>query len=86
MAGKVFRDTTPIFVIDHGDIIEVGEKRYIVTGHERERRFGMDDPKFWVKRVVDEETGERKLIKLSFLETFVASYGEVKVKIGRAHV
>lgn len=83
MAGKVFRDTTPIFVIDHGDIIEVGGKQYLVTGHERERRFGMDDPKFWVKRVVDAETGEKKIIKLSFLETFVASYGEVKVNCFR---
>lgn len=83
MADRVFTDTTEFCSIDCGDIIQVGEKRYRVTGHERERRFGVDDPKFWVKRVVDTLTGEKKIAKLSFFETFDTNLGGVKIKCFR---
>ena len=83
MEGRVFTDTTEFCSIDWGDIIQVGEKRYRVTGHERERRFGVDDPKFWVKRVVDMDTGEKKIVKLSFFESFDTSLGGVKIKCFR---
>ncbi|MBW1721858.1 MAG: protein kinase [Deltaproteobacteria bacterium] len=79
MKGRLFTDTSDIFSIDRGDIIQIGEKRYRVTGHERERRFGMDDPKFWVKRAVDLETGEKKILKLTFLESFETSLGGAKI-------
>jgi hypothetical protein len=46
---KQFTDTTDFFSIDSGDEILVGGKRFVVLGHERERRFGLEDPKFWVK-------------------------------------
>jgi len=81
--NRVITDTTEIFSIDYGDIIQLGEKRYSVTGHERERRFGMEDPKFWVKRVIDLETGEKKLIKLSFLESFMTNFGGAGVRCFR---
>ncbi|GAG14583.1 unnamed protein product, partial [marine sediment metagenome] len=83
MEGRLITDTTEFFSIDYGDIIQIGEKRFIVKGHARERRFGMEDPKFWVKRVVDLETGERKIIKLSFFESFETSLGNVKIKCFR---
>ena len=70
MESRIITDTTDIFSVDYGDLLQVGEKCYRVTGHEREARFGMDEPKFWVKRVEDLETGEKKIIKLSFLEEF----------------
>jgi hypothetical protein len=76
---RQFTDTTDIFSIDSGDIILAGGKRYVVTGHERERRFGIDDPKFWVKRVVEAETSERKIVKLSYFESFETSIGGVKI-------
>jgi len=79
MEGRLFTDTTEFFAIERGDIIQIGERRYIVTGYERERRFGMEDPKFWVKKVVDSETGEKKIIKLVFLESFQISIGGVKI-------
>lgn len=79
MAERVYRDTTNYFAIDCGDIIEIGHKRYLVKGHEREKRFGIDDPKFWVKRVIDQETEEKKLIKLPFFETFETELGGVTI-------
>jgi len=81
--GRVFTDTTEFYSIDCGDIIQVGENRYRVTGHERERRFGVDDPKFWVKRVVEMSTGEKKILKLSFFESFDTKLGGVKIKCFR---
>lgn len=82
-APRLFTDTTNFMAIEYGDQILVDGQRYQVTGVERERRFGIDDPKYWVKRVVDIKTGERKIIKLSYFETFEASLGEVKIRCFR---
>lgn len=83
MGGRLFTDTTEFFSIDYGDVIQIGEKRYKVTGYERERRFGMEDPKFWVKRAIDSDTGEKKILKLSFLESFETNFGNVSVRCFR---
>jgi hypothetical protein len=80
---RQFTDTTDFFAIDYGDEILVGGKRYIVKGFARETRFGLEDPKFWVKRVVDSATGERKFIKLTFFESFETSIGSVKIRCFR---
>lgn len=83
MRERIFTDTSDIFSIDYGDIILANGRHYRVTGHERERRFGVEDPKFWVKRVVDTETGEKKIIKLSFFEAFEKTIGGVKIRCFR---
>ena len=83
MEGRLFTDTTEIFSIDYGDVIQIGEKRFTVIGHEHERRFGMEDPKFWVKRAIDSDTGEKKILKLSFLESFETHFGKVSVRCFR---
>ncbi|MFH2064148.1 MAG: protein kinase [Pseudomonadota bacterium] len=83
MAERVFTDTSDIFAIDYGDVVQIGDKRYLVKGHEREERFGLDEPKFWVKKVIDLSTGERKIIKLSFFETFETNIGEIKIQCFR---
>jgi len=83
MNERLFTDTTDFHSIDNGDIIQVGGKRYLITGHERERRFGIDNPKLWVKRALDSQTGEKKLIKLAFLESFETTLGGVKIRCFR---
>ncbi|WP_373501707.1 protein kinase [Desulfococcus sp.] len=83
MGGKVFTDTSDFFAIDHGDEIIVGSERYTVFGHERERRFGIEDPKFWVKKAKNSLTGEKKLIKLSYFETFCVTIGGVPIRCFR---
>ena len=83
MEKRVFTDTTEFFSIDYGDIIQLDNKRFLVTGHERERRFGTEDPKFWVKRALDMETGEKKILKLSFFESFETKFGGVRVRCFR---
>jgi hypothetical protein len=82
-SSRLFTDTTDFMAIEYGDQILVDGERYTVTGVERERRFGIEDPKHWVKRVVHSQTGERKIIKLSYFETFEAALGEVKIRCFR---
>jgi hypothetical protein len=83
MGGKVFSDTSDFFAIYSGDEIIAGGERYAVFGHERERRFGIDDPKFWVKKAKKIQSGEKKLIKLSYFETFVVTVGGVPIRCFR---
>ena len=76
-------DTTDFFALDCGSEIRVGDRIYRIIGHEKERRFGIEDPKFWVKRAVDAATGERKIIKLAFFESFHTSLSGVKIRCFR---
>jgi len=77
-------DTTDFFAIEAGDVIVLGDREFEVTGNEKERRFGIEDPKFWVKRVIERETGERKLVKLTYFEEFVTSIGGAKINCFRS--
>lgn len=81
--GRIFTDTTNFIAIGPGDVILVGNRRYLVKGDEREYRFGLTDPKYWVKKVVDCETQERKILKLAFKETFTRDMAGVQVRCFR---
>ena len=83
MGGRQFTDTTDFYSIDYDDKILIGGKCYIVKGFARECRFGIEDPKFWVKRVVDFKTGEHKIIKLTFFESYETTIGGVKIRCFR---
>lgn len=83
-APRLHTDTTNFTAIEFGDEILVGKTRYKVTGIERERRFGIEDPKYWVKRVVNSKTGERKIIKLSFFESFETTLSHIKIRCFRS--
>jgi hypothetical protein len=83
MAGRLITDTGNIFAIDKDDEIVLGERRYRVTGHVYEQRFGMDDPKIWVKRAEDCETGEKKILKLTYLESFIVTVAGVSIRCFR---
>lgn len=76
-------DITDFFKIDGGDEITVGGRYYRITGHEMERRFGIEDPKFWVKKAIDLESGHRKLIKFAFFESFYITLSGVKIRCYR---
>ena len=74
--SRVFTDTTNFTAIDYGDIILVAGRYFLVTAFTREGRFGVDDQiKPWVPRVQDLATGEHKILKLVFHETFDITFG-----------
>jgi hypothetical protein len=82
--GSVFADTSEFMNIGYGDVILVGGRHYLVLGDERERRFGMEDPKFWVKRCVELESGEYRILKLEFQETFDQHIGPLTIPCRRS--
>jgi hypothetical protein len=83
MRSEPVTDTTDFCSIDNGDEILINESRYKITGHAKENRFGLEDPKFWVKRAINVETGERKFIKLAYFESFDMTLGGVPIKCFR---
>ena len=82
--GSVFTDTTEFMNISYGDVIHVGDRHYLVLGDERERRFGMEDPKFWVKRCIELESGQYRILKLEFQETFDQHIGPLTITCHRS--
>ena len=66
-------DTTDFYQVDYGDVVILAGHPYLILNNAKEGRFGLDDQeKFWVKRAVDLDSGERKIIKLVFYEKFTA--------------
>ena len=80
---RFFTDTTDYFSITGGDEIRIADRRFKVTGNEKERRFGVEDPKFWVKRAVDLDLDERRIVKLTFFENFVTRMGGAEIRCFR---
>jgi hypothetical protein len=77
---KIFVDTSDFTRIDYGDIIHVDNRYFLVVGYTKEGRFGIDEqPKQWVPKVYDLESGERKIFKLVFHENFDLSLGQFTV-------
>ncbi|ETR73467.1 MAG: serine/threonine protein kinase [Candidatus Magnetoglobus multicellularis str. Araruama] len=83
MKVRHFTDTSDFYAIDCGDKIVVADRVLTVTGHERERRFGIEDPKMWVKRAEEDATGTKKIVKLSFLESFYTTLAGVRIRCFR---
>jgi serine/threonine protein kinase len=82
---NVYTDTTDFFKVNYGDIIILGEKPFLVLHNTREGRFGLDDEvKYWVKRAIELETGEMKIVKLVFYETFMSKIGGLEVECYRS--
>jgi len=83
-AGHIFTDTSEFMNIDHGDVIRLDGQHFLVLRDEVEQRFGIEDPKYWVKRCRVLETGGRKILKLVFNETFVMNVGSLDVQCYRS--
>jgi hypothetical protein len=68
---RVLEDTTDFYGVEYGDVILLNDVGYLVRGTESEKKFGLEgEPKPWVKSCIDLVTGERKIVKLTFLEKF----------------
>lgn len=77
---RLVKDTSDFTRIDYGDVIHVDERFLLVVGYTREGRFGIDDqPKQWVPRVYDLESGERNIVKLVFHENYTINLGGLEI-------
>ncbi len=82
--GRIYTDTTAYMDIYYGDIIEIDGLHYLVLRDEVERSFGIEDPKYWVKRCILLETGERRILKLVFHEKFMLKLGTLEIPCYRS--
>ena len=81
----VYHDTSAFMDIESGDVIVLDDVPFLISRNEKESGFGMDDdPKYWVKRTVDLETGEAKIVKLVFFEEFWQKMGGLRVRFFRS--
>lgn len=82
---RLIGDTSNFAGIDYGDIIHVGDRYFLIVGYTTEGRFGIDEqPKQWVPKVHDLETGERKIAKLTFHESYQLAIGNLEVTCYRS--
>lgn len=84
---KIVTDTTDFMALENGDVLILNEAPYLILRNEKERGFGMDDePKFWVKRVIELRTNLKKIVKLVFYEEFEQKLGEFNVRFYRSPI
>jgi hypothetical protein len=66
--------------IDHGHVLRIADRTFLVRGCAYEGRFGIEaSPKFWVKWALDLDSGQTKLLKFPFQETFSLQLGVLRV-------
>ncbi|WP_419175812.1 serine/threonine protein kinase [Desulfosediminicola sp.] len=82
---RLFADTSDFVNIDYGDVIHVDDRYFLIVGYTREGRFGVDEqPKQWVPKVYDLESGERHIVKLVFHERYTIRLGGLEVTCYRS--
>ncbi|WP_461210450.1 protein kinase family protein [Desulfocurvus sp. DL9XJH121] len=82
--GSIREDTSQFMDIGYGDVVPLAGRHYLVLKDEMERRFGLEDPKYWVKRCKVLETGERRILKLVFYERFPVRLGGMEIPCHRS--
>ena len=81
---EVVTDTTEFMNVCRGQVLELGGRYFLVTGNVYESRFGIaDEPKYWVKKAVDLETGTAKIIKMVYYEEFQVRVGPLRMRCYR---
>ena len=82
---QIHTDTTDFFRVEYGDVVILGDKPYLVRQNAKEDRFGVDeDVKYWVKRAIDLQSGNAKIIKLAFYEKFTSRIGDIEFECFRS--
>jgi serine/threonine protein kinase len=82
---RVHTDTTDFFQVDYGDVVVLNGHPYLIRHNAKEGRFGIDDDiKFWVKRAIDLQTGDPKILKLVFYEKFTSHIGGIAFECFRS--
>lgn len=82
--ARIVTDTTNFMNIRPGHVIHLGDRFYLVERDMKEGRFGIDDqPKFWVKKAIELESGGDKVLKLAFHEEFTIRIGLLRMRCYR---
>jgi len=82
---KIVTDTSDWMRIQRGNILRIGGKDFVIEGNRYESRFGIgDQPKYWVFGAIDLQNGEKKILKMVFLEEFQVHIGIFKIRCFRS--
>jgi serine/threonine protein kinase len=82
---NIITDTSDWMRILRGDVLRLEGHDFLIEGHRYESRFGIgDQPKYWVFGAIDLETGEKKILKMVFLEEFHVHIGIFKIRCFRS--
>lgn len=78
-------DTTNYMSIERDHVIDLQGVPFLVRCSEREGRFGIDDqPKFWVKRALNLDTGRTHILKFVIQEEFRIHVGPLEIRCARS--
>lgn len=81
---EILTDTTEFMSIWRGHVLLLEGRRFLIEGDMREGRFGVDDqPKFWVKKALDLDSGGARILKLVFHEEFQIRIGLLRIRCYR---
>lgn len=76
---RIQGDTTDFFRVEYDDVVVLKGSPYLIRHNAKEQRFGLEDEdKHWVKRAIDLENGDLKILKLVFYEEFLAHIGDIE--------
>ncbi|MCF8061677.1 MAG: hypothetical protein K9M82_04095 [Deltaproteobacteria bacterium] len=82
---RVHEDTTDFFRVEYDDVVVLDGATYLIRHNAKEQRFGLEDEvKFWVKRAIDLQDGELKILKLVFYEKFLSHVGDLEFECYRS--
>ena len=82
---EIVEDTTDYMNVYSGNILKLADRELFILGDINEPRFGMQDqPKYWVKKTLDLDSGEIKVVKLVFHEEFTANIGSIRIPCFRS--
>ena len=82
---NIVTDTTEWMDIYRGQVMQLGDRHFLIMGNARETRFGIkDQPKYWVFNTLELETGTHKIIKTVFYEDFNVRISLFKIRCYRS--
>ncbi len=82
---EVLQDTTEVMDIHRGHVLLLERRLYAVLGHAYESRFGIaDQPKYWVLRCLDLDSGVPIIVKTVFHEEFIVRIGPLRIRCYRS--
>jgi len=82
---RIHTDTSDFIRVGYDDVVILDGRPYLIRHNAKEQRFGLEDEdKFWVKRAIDLEDGNLKIMKLVFYERFMSRIGDIEFECFRS--
>jgi hypothetical protein len=82
---NIITDTSEFFDVVFNDVVVLNRRAFLIRHNAREGRFGVEDEvKHWVKRAIELDSGDYKVIKLVFYEKFLSTIGNIQFECFRS--